>query len=207
MRGCACSISGLSEIDFEPLVKKIPEPKNRELTSEKIDKAGRTSVADHIFPTIVSRKGGTPIIEEHPPLLFHETGRQRAIYRRQVEHAFGRYRESLRAQYRVLFNRFEYCEMAIEVVGVGSVGTFCAVALFMAADNDPLFIQIKEARAWVLEPYAGSSSFATHGERVVAGQRLMQAAGDLLPGWTVGLDRHSEFYIRQFRDMKVSMVV
>jgi hypothetical protein len=124
-----------------------------------------------------------------------------------VEHAFGRYRESLRAQYRVLFNRFEYCALAIKVVGVGRVGTFCAMAQFMAANNDPLFLQIKEAQAAVLEPYAGSSSFATHGERVVVRQRMMQAAGDILLGWTVGPDRHSEFYIRQFRDMKVSMVV
>src|SRR5271167_2135342 len=78
-------------IDFEPLVKKIPEPKNRELASGEIDKARKTSVADHLFPTIVRRKGESPIIKDHPPLLFHETGRQRAIYRRQVEHAFARY--------------------------------------------------------------------------------------------------------------------
>jgi uncharacterized protein DUF2252 len=124
-----------------------------------------------------------------------------------VEHAFRRYRESLRAQYRVLFDRFEYCDMAIKVVGVGSVGTFCAVALFMAANDDPLFLQVKEARASVLERYVGPSSFATHGERVVVGQRLMQAAGDVFLGWTVGLERHRDFYIRQLRDMKVSMAV
>ena len=194
-------------IDFEPLVRKIPEPKNRELTGEEIDKARKTRVADHIFPTIVRRKGESPIIKDHPPLLFHETGRQRALHRQQVEHAFARYRESLRAQYRVLFDRFKYCDMAMKVVGVGSVGTFCAVALFMAANNDPLFLQIKEARASVLERYAGPSSFATHGERVVVGQRLMQAAGDVFLGWTVGLERHREFYIRQLRDMKVSMAV
>jgi hypothetical protein len=77
----------------------------------------------------------------------------------------------------------------------------------MAANNDPLFLQVKEARASVLEQYAGPSSFATHGERVVVGQRLMQAAGDVFLGWTVGLDRHRDFYIRQLRDMKVSMAV
>ena len=78
---------------------------------------------------LVRRKGQSPLIKNRPPLLYHETGRQRAIYRGQVEHAFRRYRESLRAQYRVLFDRFKYCDMAIKVVGVGSVGTFCAVAL------------------------------------------------------------------------------
>jgi uncharacterized protein (DUF2252 family) len=194
-------------INFEPLVRKIPEHKDRELTSKEIDKARGNSVADHMFPTLVRRKGKRPLIKDHSPLLFHETGRQRTIYRRQVEHAFRRYRESLRAQYRVLFDRFEYCDMAIKVVGVGSVGTFCAVALFMAANNDPLFLQVKEARASVLERYAGPSSFATHGERVVVGQRLMQAAGDIFLGWTVGLERHRDFYIRQLRDMKVSMAV
>jgi uncharacterized protein (DUF2252 family) len=194
-------------INFEPLVSKIPGPKYRELTSKEIDQARRNSVADHIFPTLVRRKGKSPLIKDNSPLIFHETGRQRALYRRQVEHAFRRYRESLRAQYRVLFDRFEYCDIAIKVVGVGSVGTFCAVALFMAANNDPLFLQVKEARASVLERYAGPSSFATHGERVVVGQRLMQAAGDVFLGWTVGLERHRNFYIRQLRDMKVSMAV
>jgi uncharacterized protein (DUF2252 family) len=107
----------------------------------------------------------------------------------------------------VLFDRFQYCDLVIKVVGVGSVGTFCAVALFMAPDHDPLFLQIKEATASVLEKYASVSPYANHGERVVVGQRLMQAASDIFLGWTVGIDGNRHFYIRQLRDMKVSMVI
>ena len=73
--------------------------------------------------------------------------------------------------------------MAVKVVGVGSVGTLCLIALFMAADDDPLFLQIKQAKASVLEPYAGKSLHSNHGQRVVVGQRLMQAASDIFLGW------------------------
>ena len=84
----------------------------------------------------------------------------------------------------MLFDRFHLCDMAVKVVGVGSVGTACLIALFMAADDDPLFLQIKEANASVLEPYAGKSLHSNHGQRVVVGQRLMQAASDSFLGWT-----------------------
>jgi hypothetical protein len=92
------------------------------------------------------------------------------------------------------------------VVGVGSVGTVCGVGLFMTADDDPLFLQVKEARASVLEPYAGKSVHANQGQRVVAGQRLMQAASDVFLGWTRTKDGR-DVYIRQLRDMKISAVI
>jgi hypothetical protein len=96
--------------------------------------------------------------------------------------------------------------MAVKVVGVGSVGTACLIALFMAADDDPLFLQIKQANASVLEPYAGQSLHSNHGQRVVVGQRLMQSASDIFLGWTQGRGgRH--FYVRQLRDMKLSALI
>jgi uncharacterized protein (DUF2252 family) len=97
--------------------------------------------------------------------------------------------------------------VALKVVGIGSVGTFCEVALFKDAQGAWLFLQIKEARASVLERYAGRSAFSTHGERVVYGQRLMQAASDIFLGWTVGLEPDRAFYIRQLHDMKIPMPV
>ena len=97
-------------------------------------------------------------------------------------------------------------DLAIKVVGVGSVGTMCGVGLFMAADDDPLFLQVKEARTSVLEPYAGKSLHENHGQRVVAGQRLMQAASDIFLGWTRGVNGR-DYYFRQLRDAKISAIL
>jgi hypothetical protein len=92
------------------------------------------------------------------------------------------------------------------VVGVGSVGTTCAVILLMAGERDPLFLQVKEARSSVLEAYAGESRYSNHGERVVTGHRLMQSASDIFLGWFEG--RHGRhFYIRQLRDAKIKPMV
>ena len=124
----------------------------------------------------------------------------------QFSEQFAQYRDSIVPSVRPLFDRFHLCDLAIKVVGVGSVGTRCAIALFVAGDDDPLFLQIKEARASVLEPYAGKSVYSNHGERVVVGQRMIQSASDLFLGWTrakAGFD----VYIRQLRDMKMSAVV
>ncbi len=94
----------------------------------------------------------------------------------------------------------------MKVVGVGSVGTRCGVALLVTGDNDPLFLQIKEARASVLEAYAGKSGYENHAQRVVAGQRLMQETGDIFLGWTRGDSGH-DFYLRQLRNMKTSVEI
>ncbi len=107
---------------------------------------------------------------------------------------------------RTLFDRLHLFDFAIKVVGVGSVGTFCALGLFMAADDDPIFLQVKEARKSVLEPYAGKSLHKNHGERVVAGQRLMQSACDIFLGWTRG-ENGRDYYFRQLRDAKISAVL
>ena len=124
----------------------------------------------------------------------------------ELKEAWALYHDSLPEHIRVLFDRFHLCDMAVKVVGVGSVGTVCLIALFMAADDDPLFLQIKQANASVLEPYAGKSLHSNHGQRVVVGQRLMQAASDSFLGWTQG-QRGRHFYVRQLRDMKLSALI
>ena len=95
-------------------------------------------------------------------------------------------------------------DVAIKVVGIGSVGTTCAVALMLAPDTEPLLLQFKEARSSVLEAYAGRSEFENHGQRVVAGQRIIQSASDIFLGWTK-FDDGKHFYIRQLRDTKVKL--
>lgn len=125
-------------------------------------------------------------IKDNPPLIFHPSSELAPGYRTRYSEAISGYRASLPEHVRVLFNRFHFFDLAVKVVGVGSVGTQCGVGLFMAADDDPLFLQVKEARASVLEPYAGKSLHANHGQQVIAGQRLMQAASDIFLGWTEG---------------------
>ena len=121
------------------------------------------------------------------------------------------YRRTLPGDHRHLLERFRYVDAARKVVGVGSVGTRAWIVLMLGRDNqDPLFLQAKEAQASVLEPYLGKSRHANHGQRVVAGQRLMQAASDVMLGWlrTDGVDGVSrDFYIRQLWDGKGSALV
>jgi hypothetical protein len=115
------------------------------------------------------------------------------------------YRRTLGQQGHPL-EEFRYVHAARKVVGVGSVGTRCYILLLIGRDHDdPLFLQVKEAQASVLEPYAGHSAYPHHGQRVVMGQRLMQAAGDIFLGWRriKGLDGVTrDYYVRQFHDWK-----
>jgi uncharacterized protein (DUF2252 family) len=125
-----------------------------------------------------------------------------------IHEQFRAYRQTLQADRRHLLERFEIIDAARKVVGVGSVGTRCFIVLLQGRDaHDPLFLQVKEATASVLAPYVGKSRYRQHGERVVQGQRMMQAASDIYLGWTKGLDARRNFYWRQLRDMKASAVV
>jgi uncharacterized protein (DUF2252 family) len=121
---------------------------------------------------------------------------------------FRAYRQTLQDDRRKLLERFQIVDAARKVVGVGSVGTRCFIVLLQGRDaQDPLFLQVKEATASVLEPYVRKSRYRQHGERVVQGQRMMQAASDIYLGWTKGLDVRRNFYWRQLRDMKGSALV
>ena len=191
-------------IDLKRLIDAVPDEEDaragREAESRK--RAG-ARVAEHDFPKLAEHVGSTPRIKDNPPLIFHSAELKEDAGNEELKAAWALYHDSLPEHVRVLFDRFHLCDMAVKVVGVGSVGTMCLIALFMAADDDPLFLQIKEAKASVLEPYAGKSLHSNHGQRVVVGQRLMQAASDSFLGWTQG-QRGRHFYVRQLRDMKIS---
>jgi uncharacterized protein (DUF2252 family) len=125
-----------------------------------------------------------------------------------IHDQFRQYRATLQDDRRHLLERFEIVDAARKVVGVGSVGTRAFIVLLQGRDaQDPLFLQIKEATASVLEEHLGKSRYEQHGERVVQGQRMMQAASDIYLGWTKGLDVNRHFYWRQLRDMKGSVLV
>jgi len=154
-------------------------------------------------------------IRAEPPLIVPAEDLMPAGETRDLEafmlEVLGSYRETLPADRQHLLDGYRFRHLARKVVGVGSVGTRAWVVLLTGAgDDDPLFLQAKEAEASVLEPYAGASRFKNHGRRVVEGQRLMQAASDIFLGWcpAVGLDgRNRDFYVRQLWDWKRSVEV
>lgn len=193
-------------ISLKRVLKEVAREEDRGRIAQRVEKARAKSTPDYIFPKLAEAQGMVPRILDNPPLIFHPTVEQAPGLETGYSEAFAMYRESLPEHVRTLFDRFTFCDLAFKVVGVGSVGTVCEIALFLAADNDPIFLQIKEAKASVLEPYAGKSLHDNHGQRVVAGQRLMQAASDMFLGWSQGVTgRH--FYVRQLRDAKISAVV
>src|SRR5207344_2743425 len=125
-----------------------------------------------------------------------------------IRERFHAYRDTLPDERQQLLERFELVDVARKVVGVGSVGTRAFIGLLQGRDQqDPLFLQVKEATASVLESHLPKSQYAQPGERVVHGQRLMQATSDIFLGWTKGVQEDRYYYWRQLRDMKGSAVV
>src|SRR5262249_16413682 len=137
-------------------------------------------------------------IKEDRPLLFRITDGSEQELAHSVIHDYG---AKLSGDRQILFERYQLIDIAYRVVGVGSVGTRCLVALFLGdGQDDPLILQIKEAGRSVLEPFVPPCQFENQGERVVNGQRTIQAASDLFLGWKVWGGR--DFYVRQLKDMK-----
>lgn len=158
----------------------------------------------HEFPTTKAAHNGNPRIADRPPLIYHL--RDMSGINKHVRQMFQRYQQTLPHERRIVLDRYELIDVARKVIGVGSVGTRCAVALLIAGPHDSLVLQVKEARRSVLEPYAGKSSYENQGERVVVGQRMLQAASDVFLGWTCD-DAGHDYYFRQLHDMKVKIDV
>ncbi|MDB6111096.1 MAG: hypothetical protein JWR69_2846 [Pedosphaera sp.] len=197
-----------SSMEVAKMIPSVQGAQVRKRIQKRLAKARQQGVLEHDFPKLAEVVGRFPVIKDNPPLIYHwrEKGRGQKEFFAGVEAAFRSYRETLGEDRRVLLDRYELRDIAIKVVGVGSVGTRCAIMLLIAGEQDPLFLQVKEAGPSVLEPYAGKSIPTNHGQRVVNGCRLMQSASDLFLGWTVGPGgRH--FYIRQLRDMKLKVLV
>jgi hypothetical protein len=179
-------------------------PKDRKAVARKrIAKATAASSSELVFPKLVEQAGGQPHIRDTPPTIFHAEASRAAGDMEMCRETLAKYRETLGDDRRVLFDRYRQVDAAIKVVGIGSVGTLCMVALMMSIADHPFFLQIKQANVSVLEAFAGKSVYAQHGERVVQGQRLMQPASDLFLGWVTGTEgRH--YYVRQLRDVKLT---
>ena len=176
-----------ARIDLEDLIPTIQDKETRKRLRKRLTKARHRSVLEHDFPKLAEVVGRLPTIKDNPPLIYHlARARVTKSFSQAFRTAFASYRETMQEDRRLLLDRYELRDIAIKVVGVGSVGTWCGILLLLASEQDPLFLQVKEARASVLEAYAGKSIYANHGQRVVNGCRLMQSASDLFLGWTVG---------------------
>ena len=199
--------SWYAAIDLEALSATGTDQDLHSFSRKKVLKATEASEHYHELHKLTHEEGDSPRITDSPPLVYHEDDvRTHRRYHRAVERLFREYRATLDPSRRVLLDRYQLVDVAIKVVGVGSVGTQCGVALFISGNGEPLFLQFKEARVSVLEAYAGRSAYAHRGQRVVVGQRIMQAASDIFLGWTMGVDgRH--LYIRQLSDVKIKPVV
>jgi uncharacterized protein (DUF2252 family) len=203
------------EVDeIAALVAREETGKQRKRFERNLAKA-RSKDSLRALSKLTTAVDGEPRIVSDPPLIVPVeelvSGVEQVEFEEFVQGVIRSYRRTLSADRRRLLERFRYVHAAHKVVGVGSVGARAWIVLMLGRDeNDPLFLQLKEAQASVLEPFLGKSAFAKHGQRVVEGQRLTQAASDIMLGWIqgTGLDGvNRDFYVRQLWDGKGSALV
>ena len=187
-----------ARIDLEEAIEAIDTGKAR-TRAEKQLRARLRSAEDHYG--LIDDSGPVPRLREKPPLVMRLSNHDEA-----VREALARYPDTLSPELRNLLQRYRLQDVIFKVVGVGSVGTFCAIGLYVTADGQPLLLQIKQAQESVLAPYAGASDYANQGERVVTGQRIMQAASDLFLGWTRMPTDGRQFYVRRLKDSRLAAV-
>lgn len=192
-----------SKIDLGREVKRIEDRALRRKLHDILTKAGKRLEHDDDFPHLVP--GDKPRIADKPPLIYHFTRKHSLRQHVDAECIFDHYRKRLAAEHLCLFEQYTLKDIAFKVVGVGSVGTFCAIGLFTSGDGAPLFLQIKEAGQSVLTRL-GPKYEGHQGRRVVEGQRTMQAASDIFLGWTEddASDRH--FYVRHLKNRRLGSI-
>ncbi|MEU3743734.1 MULTISPECIES: DUF2252 domain-containing protein [Streptomyces] len=200
---------------------KIDADRLESLATDQLHKRGRKKLARAMakartrdslqaFDRLTETVDGRPVIAADPPLLVPAGDLMPEFERNALEEQFRdlvrRYGATLQSDRRTLLSSYRLADVARKVVGVGSVGTRCWIFLLLGRDDeDPLFLQAKEADTSVLAPFVGASAYRNQGERVVSGQRLMQATSDIFLGWerVDGIDgRRRDFYVRQLRDWK-----
>jgi uncharacterized protein (DUF2252 family) len=189
-----------AHLDLESLRARVPREARKDI--RRVVASTRHRSAFHAFPRWTETVRGRPVIRDDPPLIVHYRDHADA---RASARFYRTYLSTLPTERRMLLERYHLVDVAQKVVGVGSVGTVCSVLLLLGDDDvrDPLFLQLKQAQASVLEPYVGASPYANHAERVVVGQHLIQEASDVLLGWSTLESR--DFYVRQLRDLRSSI--
>jgi uncharacterized protein (DUF2252 family) len=187
-----------NRIDLQDAVNAIGDRDVRHAQRARLQQAVEASANSYAH---ILASDGTLRLPERPPAIYRMDGHEDTAHE-----AFLTWRDSLPEERRALVDRYRLRDLAFKAVGVGSVGTFCAIGLFATADGDKLLLQIKQAQTSVLAPFAGASAYAHHGERVVVGQRLMQAIPDVFLGWATGGPKQLNFYVRQLKDSRLASI-
>jgi uncharacterized protein (DUF2252 family) len=188
-------------LDADLLIDHAPDHDTRKRWAQMATRAFSRTLDQTVLQLTESSNGQLRFID-NPPLVYHPP--HAAEYFQDIRQVFEQYRDSLQVDRRFLLDRYRLVDVALKVVGVGSVGTHCGIALLLNDNGDPLLLQYKEARPSVLAAYAGQSAYPHEGQRIVSGQRLMQAASDVFLGWTSDAQGR-DFYFRQLKDMKTSI--
>ncbi len=185
-------------IDAAQVLNGVEDARLRERELKRLQ---LTTEASHKgYPKLIERHNGEWRIRARPPLLMPLSGQADDTHELAARAAFESYKLSLPEERRLLLDRYKLADIAFKVVGIGSVGTFCAIALLVTSDDATLLLQVKEARASVLAPYAGPSLYANQGQRVVVGQRIMQTTPDIFLGWTADRGDDQHCYVRRLKD-------
>jgi uncharacterized protein (DUF2252 family) len=177
------------------------------MVSREIKRLQTATDASHDgYPKLIERTRNGWRIKPKPPLIFPLSGQADDTHEQVARTAFESYKLSLPEERRILLDRYELQDVAFKVVGIGSVGTFCAIGLFATKDDNTLLLQLKEAQASVLAASVGPSLYRNQGQRVVVGQRIMQTVPDLFLGWTddPGDDQHC--YVRHLKDSRLALI-
>lgn len=187
-----------TQIDLRAALAGISGKQLRARVERRLERAWTALTSDF---NLVDRATAVPRLRDKDPKVFH-IPEQRAL----AEAAFAAYGATLQEDRRALLDRYRMVDLAFKVAGVGSVGTFCAIGLFADADGASLLLQIKQAQASVLEAVTRPSPFRNHGQRVVTGQRIIQANADIFLGWTQDPASGRDFYVRRLKDSKLADV-
>jgi uncharacterized protein (DUF2252 family) len=197
-------VSWRSRVDVVEVLGGITDQKLRDRELKRLQTA--VEAGHDGYPKLIERYKGQWRIKEKPPLILPLSGQPDDTHEIVARTAFESYKLSLPEERRILLDRYELVDVAFKVVGVGSVGTFCAIGLFATRDDQTLLLQLKEAQTSVLAPYTAPSTYQNQGQRVVVGQRIMQTLPDIFLGWTEDRGDDQHCYIRQLKDSRLALV-
>jgi uncharacterized protein (DUF2252 family) len=191
-------------IDAAQVLAGIEDSRLRDRELKRLQLAAEASHKG--YPKLIERTSDGWRIRARPPLLLPLSGQNDDTHELAARAAFDSYKLSLPEERRMLVDRYELADVAFKIVGIGSVGTFCAIGLFVTRDDATLLLQVKEARNSVLAPHAGPSLYANQGQRVVVGQRIMQTTPDMFLGWTADRGDDQHCYVRRLKDGRLALV-